>query len=48
MVLFWRSLHRSAERLLAEKKQPLVQGPTVLLEREVITGADLKAIMDKS
>ena len=36
------------KRLLAEKKNALVEGAKVLLEREVITGGDLKAIMDKS
>jgi len=35
------------KRLLAEKKPSLVEGAKVLLEREVISGADLKAIMDK-
>lgn len=36
------------KRLLADKKVALLEGAKVLLEREVITGADLKAIMDKS
>ena len=35
------------KRLLAEKKPALIAGATVLLEREVISGSDLKAIMDK-
>lgn len=33
-------------RLLAERKAALQQGAKLLLEREVITGAELKAIMD--
>ena len=33
-------------RLLEDKKAVLKQGATLLLEREVITGAELKAIMD--
>jgi cell division protease FtsH len=32
--------------LLAEKKRALIEGAKVLLEREVISGSDLKAIMD--
>ena len=36
------------KRLLAEKKNALVEGARVLLEKEVISGSDLKAIMDKS
>jgi cell division protease FtsH len=32
--------------LLAEQKRALIEGATVLLEREVISGNDLKAIMD--
>jgi len=32
--------------LLAEKKRALIEGAKVLLDREVITGSDLKAIMD--
>jgi cell division protease FtsH len=32
--------------LLAEKKHALIKGATVLLEREVISGSDLKTIMD--
>src|SRR6478736_2240526 len=35
------------KRLLAEKKPALIAGATVLLEREAISGSDLKAIMDK-
>ncbi len=33
--------------LLAEKKRALLEGAKVLLEREVISGSELKAIMDK-
>ena len=33
--------------LLAEKKLVLQKGAMLLLEREVISGAELKAIMDK-
>jgi cell division protease FtsH len=33
--------------LLAEKKRALIEGAKVLLDREVITGSELKAIMDK-
>ena len=36
------------KQLLAEKKHALIEGAKVLLEREVISGADLKTIMDKS
>jgi len=36
------------KRLLAEKKNALVEGARVLLEKEVISGSDLKAIMDKT
>ena len=32
--------------LLAEQKRALMEGAKVLLEREVISGRDLKAIMD--
>jgi cell division protease FtsH len=39
--------YECVKRLLAEKKPALIAGATVLLEREVISGADLKAIMDK-
>ena len=39
--------YERVKRLLAEKKPSLVEGAKVLLEREVISGADLKAIMDK-
>jgi cell division protease FtsH len=35
------------KRLLAERKAVLQEGAKLLLEREVITGTDLKAIMDK-
>jgi cell division protease FtsH len=40
--------YERVKRLLAEKKQALVEGAKMLLEREVISGSDLKAIMDKS
>ncbi len=33
--------------LLAEQKRALIEGAKVLLDREVISGSDLKAIMDK-
>ena len=39
--------YERVKRLLAEKKPALIAGSTVLLEREVISGSDLKAIMDK-
>jgi cell division protease FtsH len=39
--------YERVKRLLAEKKHALVEGAKVLLEREVISGSDLKAIMDK-
>lgn len=39
--------YERVKRLLAEKKRALIEGAKVLLEREVITGSDLKAIMDK-
>jgi len=39
--------YEHVKRLLAEKKPSLVEGAKVLLEREVISGADMKAIMDK-
>ena len=35
------------KRLLGEKKQALIQGAKLLLEREVITGPELKAIAEK-
>jgi cell division protease FtsH len=35
------------KRLLADKKPALIEGAKALLEREVISGVDLKAIMDK-
>jgi cell division protease FtsH len=35
------------KRILAERKAALRAGATLLLEREVITGADLKAILEK-
>jgi cell division protease FtsH len=40
--------YERVKRLLAEKKNALVEGARVLLEREVISGSDLKAIMDKA
>jgi cell division protease FtsH len=39
--------YECVKRLLAEKKRALIEGAKVLLEREVISGSDLKAIMDK-
>ena len=39
--------YERVKRLLAEKKPALIAGSTLLLEREVISGSDLKAIMDK-
>jgi cell division protease FtsH len=39
--------YERVKRLLAEKKRALIEGAKVLLDREVISGSDLKAIMDK-
>ncbi|BFU94860.1 MAG: protease, ATP-dependent zinc-metallo [Nitrospira sp.] len=39
--------YERAKRLLAERKAALEEGAKLLLEREVITGAELNAIMDK-
>ena len=39
--------YERVKRLLAEKKRALTEGANVLLEREVISGNDLKTIMDK-
>src|SRR6185295_17987041 len=39
--------YERVKRLLAQKKSALIAGATVLLEREVISGSDLKTIMDK-
>jgi len=39
--------YEHVKRLLAEKKNALIEGAKVLLEREVITGGDLKAILEK-
>ena len=39
--------YERVKQLLAEKKSALVEGAKVLLEREVISGGDLKTIMDK-
>jgi cell division protease FtsH len=39
--------YERVKRILAEKKRALIEGAKVLLEREVISGGDLKAIMDK-
>ncbi|HSN04497.1 MAG TPA: ATP-dependent zinc metalloprotease FtsH [Nitrospira sp.] len=39
--------YERVKRLLAERKAVLQAGAKVLLEREVITGAELKAIMEK-
>lgn len=40
--------YERVKQLLAEKKRALVEGAKVLIEREVISGGDLKTIMDKS
>ncbi|HEV2172632.1 MAG TPA: cell division protein FtsH, partial [Nitrospira sp.] len=40
--------YERVKKLLAEKKNALVEGAKLLLEREVISGGDLKTIMDKS
>lgn len=40
--------YERVKQLLAEKKRALVEGAKVLIEREVISGSDLKTIMDKS
>jgi len=34
------------KRLLGERQQALIKGARLLLEQEVITGAELKAIFD--
>jgi cell division protease FtsH len=39
--------YERVKRLLGEKRIALKQGATVLLEREVITGSELKAIMEQ-
>jgi len=39
--------YERVKRLLAEKQKALIEGANVLLEREVISGSDLKTIMDK-
>jgi len=39
--------YERVKRLLAEKQKALTEGANVLLEREVISGSDLKTIMDK-
>ena len=39
--------YERVKRLLAEKKRALTEGAKVLLDQEVISGADLKTIMDK-
>jgi len=39
--------YERVKRLLAEQKASLLEGAKQLLEREVISGAELKAIMDK-
>ena len=39
--------YERVKRLLAERTRALTEGAKVLLEREVISGRDLKAIMDK-
>ena len=40
--------YERVKQLLGEKKAALQDGATLLLEREVITGSDLKTIMDKA
>ena len=39
--------YERVKRLLTERKAALREGAKKLLEQEVITGSDLKAIMDK-
>jgi cell division protease FtsH len=39
--------YERVKRLLNEKRKVLQEGAKLLLEREVITGAELRAIMDK-
>jgi cell division protease FtsH len=39
--------YERVKRLLAERKAALLEGAKRLLDQEVISGADLKAIMDK-
>jgi cell division protease FtsH len=39
--------YERVKRILAEKKRALIEGANVLLDREVISGIDLKAIVDK-
>ena len=39
--------YERVKRLVTEKKSALAEGAKVLLEREVISGSDLKAIVDK-
>ncbi|MBA5868263.1 MAG: ATP-dependent zinc metalloprotease FtsH [Nitrospira sp. CR1.3] len=38
--------YERVKRLLGERQQALIKGASLLLEREVITGAELKAILD--
>jgi cell division protease FtsH len=40
--------YERVKRLLADRKAPLLEGAKRLLDQEVISGSDLKAIMDKS
>jgi cell division protease FtsH len=40
--------YERVNKLLGEKKAALHEGAKLLLEREVISGAELKAIMEKS
>lgn len=40
--------YERVKQLLGEKKRALVEGAKVLIEREVISGGDLKTIMEKS
>jgi cell division protease FtsH len=39
--------YERVKRLLSEKKTALHEGAKLLLEREVITGTELRAIMDR-
>ena len=42
------SQYERVKQLLGEKKRALIEGAKVLIEREVISGGDLKTIMEKS
>jgi cell division protease FtsH len=39
--------YRSVEKVLKDKQAALIEGARLLLEREVITGPELRAILDK-